>query len=75
MRTTRGTGTAPLAAGAQVLQRDAGAGWLLFSTSKRVSRKVKPILMDVWTSWQHPGPQHYLLTQDMAFLCQVYQTI
>lgn len=41
MRPMGGLGTAPLAAGAQVLQ-SAREGWLLFYTSKRVRRgKVK----------------------------------
>lgn len=55
MRTTGGLRTDVLALRAQ-LSRDATAGWLLFSPSKQVRRKVKLIPIRVWTIEWHPGP-------------------
>lgn len=69
LRTMGGLGTLLLAAGAQVLQREARVGWLLFCASKQVRRKVEPIPTDVWTTRWQPVPPVLRLVSGYGVLC------
>lgn len=60
-----------LAAGAQVLQREARAGWLLFCPSKQVRRKVELSPTDVWTARWQPVPTARRLVSGYGVLCWV----
>lgn len=71
----RRQGAAPSAAGAQVLQREARAGWLLFSTSNWSAERLDQFSATPGPRGGILGPEHYLPSQDMAFLCSAYWTI